>query len=108
MPQRRLPSPLAKALGNLRWGMSELEVRNALKGKTDSNKLAQSRVEFDGSRSRYDGSVIRSEERRVGKEWRSRWAPYHYKKTPDLRTAAPRRAAPPDPHPRPHRTAPSP
>src|SRR5581483_12324673 len=22
----------------------------------------------------------RSEERRVGKEWRSRWAPYHYKK----------------------------
>lgn len=55
------PSPLAKALGNLRWGMSELEVRNALKGKTDSNKLAQSRVEFDGSRSRYDGSVIGEE-----------------------------------------------
>src|SRR3712207_9512632 len=22
----------------------------------------------------------RSEERRVGKEWRSRWSPYHYKK----------------------------
>src|SRR3712207_9161176 len=23
------------------------------------------------------GRVLRSEERRVGKEWRSRWAPYH-------------------------------
>src|SRR5438309_11249600 len=25
----------------------------------------------------YEGSVIRSEERRVGKECRSRWSPYH-------------------------------
>ena len=23
------------------------------------------------------GAIKRSEERRVGKEWRSRWAPYH-------------------------------
>src|SRR5438445_13025796 len=26
------------------------------------------------------GSSVRSEERRVGKECRSRWSPYHYKK----------------------------
>src|SRR3989337_792743 len=26
--------------------------------------------------------IIRSEERRVGKECRSRWSPYHYKKNP--------------------------
>ena len=25
----------------------------------------------------FDGSMIRSEERRVGKECRSRWSPYH-------------------------------
>jgi hypothetical protein len=55
------PSALAKALGNLRWGMSELEVRNALKGKTDSGKLSSSHVEFDGKRTRYDGSLIGEE-----------------------------------------------
>src|SRR3712207_9257283 len=26
------------------------------------------------------GAAVRSEEGRGGKEWRSRWAPYHYKK----------------------------
>ena len=26
---------------------------------------------------RFDGSNVRSEERRVGKECRSRWSPYH-------------------------------
>src|SRR3712207_9497279 len=30
---------------------------------------------------------IRSEERRVGKECRSRWSPYHYKKKTDKRTS---------------------
>ena len=54
-------SPLAKALGNLRWGMSELEVKNALKGKTDSAALAKSHVDFDGKRTRYDGSLIGEE-----------------------------------------------
>src|SRR5438309_3477922 len=28
-----------------------------------------------------DMAIARSEERRVGKECRSRWSPYHYKKT---------------------------
>jgi hypothetical protein len=55
------PSPLAKAMGNLRWGMSELEVKGALKGKTDTSQLSASHVEFDGKRSRYDGSVIGEE-----------------------------------------------
>src|SRR5689334_12442060 len=55
------PSVVAKALGNLRWGMSESEVQNALKGKTDSGKLASSHVDFDGKRCRYDGSVIGEE-----------------------------------------------
>src|SRR5690242_2349200 len=38
-------------------------------------------IEVDDSgritRGGYDGSGIRSEERRVGKECRSRWSPYH-------------------------------
>jgi hypothetical protein len=52
------PSPVAQALGNLRWGMNELEVKNALKGKSD---VAASHVDFDGKRTRYDGSVIGEE-----------------------------------------------
>src|SRR5262245_12347425 len=55
------PSALAKALGNLRWGMSELEVKNALKGKTDGAALARSHVDFDGKRARTDGSLIGEE-----------------------------------------------
>src|SRR4029079_10446494 len=38
--------------------------------------LVGERIFFDG-----DNSSGRSEERRVGKECRSRWSPYHYKKT---------------------------
>src|SRR3989441_10340546 len=34
--------------------------------------------------------IARSEERRVGKECRSRWPPYHQKRTRRSRTAAPR------------------
>src|ERR1039458_10807318 len=33
-----------------------------------------------GSRDKRAREQTRSEERRVGKEWRSRWAPYHLKK----------------------------
>ena len=40
--------------------------RNANKDTRPSAKLSYARV-----------SVQRSEERRVGKEWRSRWSPYH-------------------------------
>ena len=33
--------------------------------------------EMDGLKQDWDGVVWRSEERRVGKECRSRWSPYH-------------------------------
>src|SRR3712207_7553183 len=55
-----------------------------LDGSGDPSRLPGSRAEamaFDA-----DGAVLatagqdRSEERRVGKECRSRWSPYHYKK----------------------------
>src|SRR5215203_6473566 len=39
-----------------------------------------------GSRSAPSTATRRSEERRVGKECRSRWLPYHYKKKQDLVT----------------------
>src|SRR6266540_2842387 len=35
----------------------------------------------EGSAGRRAGARARSEERRVGKEWRSRWSPYHEQKT---------------------------
>src|SRR6266571_4762306 len=47
----------------------------------------------------------RSEERRVGKECRSRWSPYHSKKKHRLRTALRRRPRPPSAR---RRTAPQP
>ena len=31
----------------------------------------------DNEREYLQNTLIRSEERRVGKEWRSRWSPYH-------------------------------
>jgi hypothetical protein len=52
---------IAKALGNLRWGMSEREVTSALKGKTDVKALERSRIEFDGDRSRFDNTMIGEE-----------------------------------------------
>jgi len=55
------PSPIAKALGNLRWGMSESEVKGALKAKTDARALAQSHVDFNGARTRHDGSIVGEE-----------------------------------------------
>ena len=54
-------SPIAKALGNLRWGMGEREVKGALKGKTDARALEQSHVDFDGKRTRYDGTLVGEE-----------------------------------------------
>src|SRR5690606_41990718 len=37
------------------------------------------------------GKLLRSEERRVGKECRSRWSPYHYKKKDSEERGAKRR-----------------
>jgi hypothetical protein len=56
-------STLAKSLGNLRWGMSQLEVRTALKGKLKdkAREFDSSFVEFDGSRTRWDSAPVAEE-----------------------------------------------
>jgi len=51
------PSPIAQVMGNLRWGMSELEVKGALKGKVSGLSAAT----FDGKRARTDGTVVGEE-----------------------------------------------
>ena len=61
--------------------------------KSVSNQLLTSDVytQFDGKKEEHllipDTNVVlhqRSEERRVGKECRSRWSPYHYKKNNNI------------------------
>jgi hypothetical protein len=51
------PSPIAKVMGNLRWGMNELEVKSALKGKVSGLSAAT----FDGKRASTDGTVVGEE-----------------------------------------------
>ena len=41
------------------------------------NREAKEHVAREIAATAKDGDVIRSEERRVGKECRSRWSPYH-------------------------------
>ena len=48
----------------------------ALLGDVLGFKYGKQRISVFGLRPRYT-SVLRSEERRVGKECRSRWSPYH-------------------------------
>lgn len=50
-------STIAKSLGNLRWGMSQSELKTALKGKVKNSSYA----EFDGSRSRWDSTPVAEE-----------------------------------------------
>ncbi len=54
---------LAKALGNVRWGMSQSELRSALKGKLKdkARDFESSAVEFDGGRTRWDSSPVAEE-----------------------------------------------
>src|SRR5262245_18419864 len=56
-------SSVAKALGNLRWGMSQNEVRSALKGKLKdkARDFEKSLVEFDGGRTRWDTTPVAEE-----------------------------------------------
>jgi hypothetical protein len=51
------PSQISKVMGNLRWGMSELDVKNALKGKVSG----VSATSFDGKRASTDGTVVGEE-----------------------------------------------
>src|SRR6266478_7520616 len=59
-------------------GISMLRIEGWLEGET----VAELERVVNGSSGplRLDLSELRSEERRVGKECRSRWTPYHYKK----------------------------
>ena len=56
-------SSLAKALGNVRWGMSQSELRSALKGKLKdkARDFENSTVEFDGKKTRWDSSPVAEE-----------------------------------------------
>src|SRR3712207_9488676 len=42
--------------------------------------VSQEHAKWTQGREQAEPARRRSEERRVGKEWRSRWSPYHYKK----------------------------
>src|SRR6202521_4843632 len=58
------------------------------------------RLNYSHLRISYDVFCLRSEERRVGKECRSRWSPYHYKKSRHdrlQRPLGPPRTPAPDP-----------
>jgi hypothetical protein len=54
---------IAGALGNLRWGMNDREVKSALKAKAKgaAGSLDSSYVEFNGKASRYDNTPIGEE-----------------------------------------------
>jgi hypothetical protein len=64
-PAAAAGNPIAGALGNLRWGMSEREVKTALeaklKDKATLRELESSRVEFDGKATRWDSGPVAEE-----------------------------------------------
>ena len=66
---------------SLRRALLVLLIANAVAASPALPQLLGDRVEancsFVAGRSGANGSVDRSEERRVGKECRSRWSPYH-------------------------------
>src|SRR5260370_32964830 len=53
---------------------------DADEGERADARIDQHRVLADAAEPRARGQLARSEERRVGKECRSRWSPYHSKK----------------------------
>jgi hypothetical protein len=59
LPTAASANAIGKALGNLRWGMDDLAVKNALKGKLKGKALAY--VEFDGKSTRWDSSPVGEE-----------------------------------------------
>ena len=58
--------------GSYAW-MCSMTSRLQKKGLKDQNAVHDKEIEFDSKL----GFANRSEERRVGKECRSRWSPYH-------------------------------
>jgi hypothetical protein len=57
LPGAAHANQIAKSLGNLRWGMSQSDLKTALKGKVKNATVA----EFDGSRSRWDSTPVAEE-----------------------------------------------
>jgi hypothetical protein len=64
-PAAAFANPIAGAMGNLRWGMNEHDVRTALeakiKDKSELRALASSYVEFDGKNTSWDHSPVAEE-----------------------------------------------
>ena len=54
-----------------------LQIMHTWTEKIQSSPLAIERSIYEVIGKEYRGSQVRSEERRVGKECRSRWSPYH-------------------------------
>ena len=69
------PSAVAAALAALKIIQTEPERQEALWANTNYMAKALLQIGFDINTS--ETPIIRSEERRVGKECRSRWSPYH-------------------------------
>jgi hypothetical protein len=57
LPAAAHANAIAKSLGNVRWGMSQSELKLALKGKTKNASYA----EFDGGRTRWDSTPVAEE-----------------------------------------------
>ena len=59
-------------------GLDKLECQVAIIKNARSNKMGRKDIiKIEGGLDTVDLKVLRSEERRVGKECRSRWSPYH-------------------------------
>src|SRR5437588_12585448 len=87
-PRSYEPSISIQALTRFRW--LNISERSTTRSRTFGNfRIGSSVMGLCGSRlstsAEHDWrarplmTIVRSEERRVGKECRSRWAPYHYK-----------------------------
>src|SRR5256885_7600392 len=74
LPICQAPRKDLAALGIVRAIAGQLDVQQI--GQVGSGQCADMEAASEG-RWRRHGQVIRSEERRVGKECRSRWSPYH-------------------------------
>ena len=70
MADKKIMTPEEKALLQARHRQEEAEARNRKKERdARTHRLVQEGAILE--------SIVRSEERRVGKECRSRWSPYH-------------------------------
>jgi len=64
----------ARVISRMKMTPEEIEV---FKGLIEADKRLEERGEDSATRASFERASLRSEERRVGKECRSRWSPYH-------------------------------